>query len=201
MMRKWFGPTRTEIMQCLSQDAEGQFVSGSFWKEPKVHIAHDVWEITVDIYLVSTGKAYIEYTRLRAPFLNPDRFRFKVKRRGALYALGRLFGLEKIDVGFADFDDHFVLKGNDAAGLRKLFADARLRELLSAQPAGELGVYDDEGFFGPKYGADEDKLQFMVTGKISDLTRLRSMVDLMAHALDRLYELGVTPRRATQAKL
>ena len=42
-----------------------------------------VWSVYHDAQSgMSTGKTVVVFTRLRAPYVNPDRFRFTIYRRG-----------------------------------------------------------------------------------------------------------------------
>lgn len=81
-MRKWFGPSREDVWRELTQQIDAQYVEGSFWRGDSVEATHGAWTITLDTYTVSTGKVTMIFTRLRAPFLNPDGFRFSVARAG-----------------------------------------------------------------------------------------------------------------------
>jgi len=56
--------------------------------------------------------------------------------------------MQDVAVGDPQFDERFIIKGNDKAKLRRLFADAKLRELVSTQPDILFCVKDDENRFG-----------------------------------------------------
>jgi len=78
------------------------------WLEP---LAHDEWTITLDTYAVSTGKTVMFFTRLRAPYVNPDRFRFTIYRRGLFSDIAKWLGMQDVVVGHEDFDRDFIIKG------------------------------------------------------------------------------------------
>ena len=77
-LRKLFGPSKAEIWRQLCAATGADYVPGGFWKGDKVQAAHGEWTITLDTYAVSTGKVVVHFTRLRAPYVNPDRFRFTI---------------------------------------------------------------------------------------------------------------------------
>src|SRR6266850_3554327 len=81
-LRKLFGPSREAIWRQLCTETGADYVQGGFWKGDKVQAAHDEWTITLDTYAVSTGKTTMVFTRMRAPYVNPDHFRFTIYRRG-----------------------------------------------------------------------------------------------------------------------
>ncbi len=146
--------------------------------------------MTLDTYTVSTGKSSMTYTRMRAPYVNPEGFRFTVYRKGLFSELGKLLGMQDIEVGDPEFDEAFIVKGTDESRVRELFADAEVRSLLLAQPQVRLEVIDSEGWFGPSFPEGVDELRFQVVGVIKDVDRLKSLFDLFAAVLDRLCRIG-----------
>src|SRR5712672_2003795 len=133
ILRSIFGPSRQEIWRQFCDQTGSNDVDGGFWKGDKVEATHGPWTVTLDTYAVSTGKSTIIYTRMRAPYVNPDGFRFTVYRKGIFTALGKLLGMQDVTVGLSDFDRDFVIKGNDDHKLWRLFASQRVRDLISAQ--------------------------------------------------------------------
>ena len=190
LLRKLFGPTKREVWEQLCKEIDARYINGGIWKGEKVQASHGQWTITLDIYVVSTGKSAVSYTRLRAPFVNPDGFRFTIYRRNWFADIGKKLGMQDVEVGHPDFDRDFIIKGTDEAKLRALFANPRLRELINAQRDLSLTVFDSEGYFGPKFPADTDELNFTVYGVITDVERLKSLFELFAEALDQLCHIG-----------
>ena len=185
-----FGPSRAEIWRQLSEEVGGRYIEGGFWKGDKVEATHGEWIVTLDKHVVSTGKVTIVYTRMRAPFVNPGGFRFTVYRKGLFSDLGKLLGMQDVEIGDPMFDDPFIIQGNDEASVRELFSSARLRTLIAAQPQIHFQVKDDEGWFGPKFPEGVDELSFMVVGIITDVERLKALYELFAETLDQLCRVG-----------
>jgi len=133
MLRDLFGPSRDEIWRQFAAAVGGNMTEGGFLKgSSKVQAAHGQWMVTLDNYAVSTGKSTIIFTRMRAPYVNPDGFQFTIYRRGLFSDIGKWMGMQDVNVGVQQFDEDFVIKGNDEAKLRGIFADARFRDLISA---------------------------------------------------------------------
>jgi hypothetical protein len=190
-LRSLFGPSREEIWRQLSAEVHGRYVEGrGFWKGDRVEATHHAWTVTLDQYVVSTGEVTIPYTRFRAPFVNPSGFRFRIYRRSRLSGLGKMMGVQDIEIGDAAFDEAFIIQGNDAAKVRLLFASRRIRELVAAQPEIEFSVKDDEGWFGPKFPEGVDELHFLAHGILKDVDRLRQVYELFAEVLDELCRMG-----------
>ncbi|MBP89430.1 MAG: DUF3137 domain-containing protein [Planctomycetaceae bacterium] len=147
-MRQLFGPSKEDVWQQLCDETGASLVEGSFWKGGKVQARVGEWAITLDIYTVPHGdKGSTTYTRIRAPYVNKDGFRFTIYRKGLFSGLGKLLGMQDIEVGHPQFDEDFIIKGNDEKKLRALFGNATLRQLLDLQPHVHLTVRDDEGWF------------------------------------------------------
>lgn len=190
VLRGMFGPSQKEIWQQLSAETGAQFVEGGFLKSDKVQATHGQWIVTLDKYVVSSGKATVVYTRMRAPYVNPDAFRFRVYRHGVFSSLGKMLGLRDVEVGYPDFDRDFIIKGNDESRLRRLFGNPKIRELISAQKDIDFSVKDDEGWFGPAFPDGVDELSFMVVGLIKDVERLKHLYELFGETLDELCRMG-----------
>lgn len=190
LRRKLFGPSREEVWRHLAAEIGARYVEGGFWKGDKVQAAHDEWTVTLDTYAVSTGKAVIIFTRMRAPYVNPDGFRFTVYRKGIFSGLGKRLGMQDVEVGDGAFDRDFIVKGTDEGRLRELFANPTIRDLIAKQPEIRFKVKDDEGWFGPAFPDGVDELCFAVPGVIKDVERLKLLYALFAETLDQLCRMG-----------
>jgi hypothetical protein len=200
-MRKWFGPSRKEIWRQLSDQLGAEFVEGGFARPDKVQVTHGEWTLTLDTEVVSTGKATVIYTRMRAPYVNPDGFRFTIYRRGFFSDMAKRLGMQDIEIGEEAFDHDFIVKATDESKVRELLSNAHLRELLERQKDVQLTVRDNEGWFGPKFPEDADELRFAVIGVIKDLPRLASLFELFAVTLDELCRIGSAYEHAPDIRL
>ena len=200
-LRKWFGPSREEMWRQLCSETGADYVKGGAWKGDKVQAKHGEWTLTLDTYAVSTGKTVIVFTRMRAPYVNPDQFRFTISRRGFFSDIAKWFGMQDIEVGYPDFDRDFIIKGTDPGKLRALFDHPRLRELIMAQPQIHLTVKDNEGYFGAEFPADTDELCFHVGGIIKDVSRLKLLFELFAETLDQLCRIGSAYEEGPKVRL
>lgn len=201
MFRRMFGPSRKEVWQQLSREMNARFVEGSFTKAEKVQVTHGEWTVTLDTFAVHTGKVVIVFTRMRAPYVNPDGFRFRVYRRGVFSDIAKAFGMQDFEVGQPGFDENFIIKGTDENRLRQLFANPKIRELIEAQKDIDFSVKDDEGWFGPTFPEGVDELSFTVPGVIQDVERLKRMYELFAETLEELCRMGSAYRRDPEVKV
>lgn len=190
MLRRLFGPSRQEVWRQLSAELGGRYIESGFARRDSVQASHGEWTVTLDKHVVSTGKATQVYTRIRAPYVNPEGFRFDVYRRRVFSDIGKLFGMQDVHVGFEPFDRDFIIKGTSEDRLRHLFSNPKIRELIAAQPQIRFMVKDGGGWFGLGYPADVDELSFVARGIIKDVDRLKQLYELFAETLDELCRMG-----------
>ena len=122
-----FGPSKQELWRQLSERIDGRYVPRTFWNGDKVQASHREWTITLDTYTVHANKTYITYTRLRAPYVNPDGFRFTIYRRSVFSGVATWLGMQDIEIGIPPFDDDFVIKATHESRVRDLLSSERVR--------------------------------------------------------------------------
>ena len=186
----FFGPNKDEVWRQLCQEIGATFVEGGAWKGNKVQAAVGPWTVTLDSYTVSSQHSQVTYTRMRAPYVNPEGFRFTIYRKSIFSGLGKMLGMQDIEIGDAEFDEAFIIKANNEPRVQHLFSDVRLRAFVQAQSKILLQVKDSEGWFGPKFPENVDELHFQVVGVLKDVERLKSLFDLFAAVLERLCKIG-----------
>src|SRR5438874_2079434 len=143
LLRKLFGPSKAEMWNLLAQQIGGTFSQEGFWKQrDRVQLQVGQWTLTLDTFVVSTGKSTITFTRLRAPYVNRDSFRFAITRAGMFNALAHKLGFQDVEIGDEVFDKAFVIKTSDEARVRTFLADPQLCRQMLLQPTLTLTVLD-----------------------------------------------------------
>ena len=148
------------------------------------------WCVTLDANVVPAGAAATVVTRMRAPFVGRGGFRFKLQRRDLLDALARRLRVHSSETGQSDFDREFVVRSDDDAAVRRLFADPHLRRLIQSQPSINFEARGGDGPFGASLPDGVDELVLRAPGFVTDAERLRRLFALFALILDRLCETG-----------
>ena len=184
-----FGPSKDEIWAQIAADISGEFIEGGFWGKDVLIYKHGEWQILLDTYVVSTGQSSYTLTRMRAPFVNKDGLYFKISRQGFFSSIGKLFGMQDIEIGDPFFDQQFVIKGNNPEKIKLLFADGNIKELCQSQPRIHLSIKDDEGRFGTDFPEGVDELYFECTGVIKETALLKSLFALFCLILARLVRI------------
>jgi hypothetical protein len=187
--RDFFGPSKKEIWQKLCPEIDGTFVDGGFWKSDQVIAKVDEWVITLDTYTISTGRTASVYTRMRAPYINKDGFRFKLYRKSMFSGLEKLFGMQDLKVRTSFLDDKYIIQGNNRQKVQELFSNPRVCALIKVQPDNylEIEIKNGPGLFGrrfPKEGISE--LHLLVGGVIKDMERLKSLFELFSEIMRQL---------------
>ncbi len=190
ILREIFGPSKKEIWKSLSEQIGSQFIEGGFFSADKVVARVKDWTVTLDTHTVSTGKSNTTYTRMRSPYVNKDGFSFKIYRKSIFSGLGKALGGQDVEVGFPEFDEDFIIKGNDEYKLCTLFANSKIRQLIELQPDICLEIKDDEGWFAKSFPEGVDELYFCVVGVIKDIDLLKALFDLYAEVLNQLCLMG-----------
>lgn len=167
-----------------------ELVEGGLLRGARVRARLGPWHVILDTFTVYDRYSSTTYTRMRAPYVSPDGFRFTICRKGFWSALGKMLGMQDIEVGDPDFDDAFIVKGSNECKVVELFADSNLRSLIMVQPDIRLTVKDDEGWFGTRFPQGVDELYFQATGVIEDIERLERLFALFAATLERLCQIG-----------
>ena len=188
-LKALFGPSQKEIWQQLSTEVHGKFHEGGLLTGSAVQARTRDWIITLDTYTSGDGKTNQTFTRLRAPYFNPEGFRFEVYRASIFTGLGKALGMQDIEVGHPRFDEDFVIKSNAPRRVGRLFDNEKIRHLIDAQPRIHLSVKAHEGWLS-KFPAGVDELHFQAAGTIKDLAQLRTLFDLFAEVLRQVCHEG-----------
>src|SRR5215212_3554627 len=100
---KWFGPSQADVWRRLAEEVGGEFTEARWMKRPRVDVEVAPWQVTLDTYAVSTGKSVHVFTRIRAPYVNADNFRFTIFRKHFFSGVAGLFGFQDVEVGHKEF--------------------------------------------------------------------------------------------------
>ena len=190
ILREMFGPSRNEVWSQLGDELGADFSENGFLKKGKVVLSHGEWEITLDTYTIHTQNSHVTYTRMRAPYVNKDGFRFNVYRKSIFSWLGKLFNMQDVEIGDSQFDEEFIIQGKPEEMVVKLFSKPHIRSLIEKQKSIHFMVKDDEGWFRRKFPDGVDELYFQVQGVIKDKERLKDLFELFSEVLDELCNMG-----------
>lgn len=144
--------------------------------------------VAVDIYRQGSGKNSQTFTRYVVAYPSPG-FDFRLSRQTGLSRIGKLFGAQDVAVGDRSFDESFVVKTDDARGLRAWLGPSRLSMLVRNAAAYPSLVVTDTAVRIQTSGLETSRERLIST--------LRRVVDT-AHALSdrRAPKSSIVERRA-----
>jgi hypothetical protein len=200
--QKLFGVSKKDAWDALAHEIGAHVEAGGWWRADKVMLnVAGIWQITLDTYTVSTGKTHQTYTRLRAPYVNRDGFRFRIWRKSIFSNLGKMLGMQDLEIGDSLFDEDFIVQSNDPARVKLMLQNEQIRSYIAAQPRIRFTVQDDEGWFGAQFPEGVDELRFSALGVIKDLDRLRQLFELFIKTLQELHRIGLADDSPPGVKL
>lgn len=168
----------------------GVYLNREGWRQDKLLVEHGPWLITLDFHTHGGYRSHAEYTRFRAAFENPEGFRFKVVPQGLLEAVGKLLGLQDVEMGDPIFDKIFIVKSNDEARAREVLDDAVLRQFLGEEPEAFVGLVEAGSARKAEYPEGVDEVIMEIPGKVVDGERLKRLYMTFARTLSGLCEAG-----------
>lgn len=185
---KLFGPPLKEVWQQLAVEVNAEFIKGSLGKSARVEKSYNNWTILLDTYTVNTGKSSVTYTRMRVPYKRENDIQFKLSRKNIFSGIGRMFGMPLIETYDYDFDDEFVLKGNDENVIKEVFQNQNIKDMIKFQKRLILKV----GPYKEKKSITDSELYFQMTGVLKDIDKLKNLFNLFSAMLDELVKNGVS---------
>ena len=95
-------------------------------------------ELEIDIDLGGGFEGGYEITTLRAVVPGQPALHFALHEQDWIHEIGKLLGLEDVELGYADLDQAFIITTNNPSALRQLLAEPDVHATLLRHPAGRL---------------------------------------------------------------
>jgi hypothetical protein len=192
-----FGASKKEIWTELAEEIQANYIEGALLKGSRIEYKHRHWTIYLDTYTVSTGQSSVTYTRMRVPFIYLKDMYFKIYKKSIFSSIGKSLGMQDIAIGNNTFDQKYILKGNDEAGIKSLFLDSTIRLLIETQSRFKLEIKDRK-----KSGiTNERELIFITSSVIKDKERLKNLFELFKKIMDELERKVICATHAPENKL
>jgi len=190
-----------EVWQQFANEIGGEYIDSGFWKSKKVVAKLENWIIVLDTFTTSSGKHSTTYTRIRAPFKTLDGLKFNINRKGVFNSIGKAIGIQDIETGHINFDEEFVIKGNDEDKIRGIFSIKEIRDAIRNQDRISLKIKDDEGLFSTNLSEGNYELYFQSTGVIKDIDRLKNLFMIFYLILNALHLVDSASKDEVDIKL
>ncbi|MFD2787486.1 hypothetical protein [Hymenobacter rubripertinctus] len=139
-----------EITRMFSADSESALweqVAADITRQPNLYDYraelcqqhYCVW-LEIDIDLGGGFEGGYEITTLRAEVPGRPALHFALHEQDWIHEIGKLLGLEDVQLGYAELDKTFIITTNDPNALRQLLAEPDVHAILLRHPAGRLAL-------------------------------------------------------------
>lgn len=190
----FFGKTNQAIWEQFALEKNGNFTEGRYDNQDRVEISHGAYHIIFDSYIyfqtVGGHTRETEFTRVRLGFQSKDALLLKLTNQGIAARVGKLFGMQDIEVGNPPFAKRFLIKGNDVFKIQMIFSDDRIQELLLAQKDIQLEITATEGIFHEPVTEGNAMLYYLSDTPLKTIGQLYDLYDLFTTLADKLTKLG-----------
>ena len=164
------GSNEDEIWQQINRQISGD----DDLLEYTVLVKQGDQEITLDIDIDLGGgfESGYETTTFSAPLHTAPSFKFAVHPQHFTDEVGKFFGMQDVEIGYAPFDKKFIIKTDDKKKLREAFSDEASRNTLLTLDDFSLGVHTHH------YAESDEKgpfLELLIEKGITDPQVLRSL--------------------------
>jgi len=164
---------RDEAWRQLATELGANFVKGGFRRSSLVQLPFKQWTVNLDTYSVSSGDSSTTYTRVSAHLPDMQGFWFALSKKGLVSKLDKALGTKEYPTGDAEFDKAFVIRGNDEAKIRALFAHQSIRQLFVTERSLTAAI-------------KKNVLSIELTGSIKDPNRLKALFEMCKETLSLL---------------
>lgn len=137
--------------------------------------------LALDIDLGGGFEGGYELTTLTAAVPGQPALRFALHEQDWVHEIGKLLGLEDVQMGFADLDKSFIISTNDANALRQLLAEPAVHQTLLRHPAARFTLAPDSD--APNAAV---LLTFNLERAVVEPEQLRELYQLLLRTLQQL---------------
>jgi len=171
-----------------ADEHKGTFDDGQKLFVMRVPVEGKPWSITFHMHQKGVGGAVTDSSSAFLPYKTKGSLSFDLFNRSLAADASKVFGAQDIEIGEDEFDREYIIKGSDEKLVKRIFASARVQELIKLQPHLKLFIQDE-----PKELAEHGSvppgihvLAFRDKSAINSYERLSLVNDLMLAVLDEM---------------
>ncbi len=187
ILKKIFGPSKRDIWKKIANHYRGQFVKGKYPYEDYVNVRIGNWDLIMDTMVEKKDNDETEFTRVIGPFSNDKFVDYSIERKGAFEFISKHFRKDVIELQDEEFNENFLLKGNDEYLVNWIFDSPPVKRSLYAIKRFHFSVENYTGVFGYDSFLTHE-LVFLQKGNLKDFEQLQNIFDAMALILDKTKE-------------
>lgn len=196
-----FGESLKEAFERIASEIGGRFIEGSLFKSPRIEVPWRLGHIYIDTYTQSTGQSAVTYTRVRCAYKTDHPFDMKVYKKGAFSNMGKALGMQDIEIGQSEFDESFIIKGDDERLIRAVLNQYNLQNALMALPKTTLVIKHKDPLCGKAAHGDEQLIVFYQAGALKETDVYQKMLYALEQLLEGLSDNACLIEEPTQTVL
>jgi len=174
-----------EVWNKFCHEVNGDLELGKHTLYGRISYSQGPWELVLDTHFRAIPEP-TEYTRVRAPFQNYDGFTCEIYNSSFSSEIGKLFGMQDVEIGYDYFDDEFIIKANDEARVWLLLKIYEVRRLIKRHSNIHLRVNSSKRFLSSVHPEGNDEIYLEIKEIITDANELRAINQLMLLLLNNL---------------
>lgn len=168
---------------------------GSIHKAGLMHPEHMIFEhnnhtIKVESYTYMAGNIPITHFRASALYYEIKPLELRITREGLLSSFSKMFGAQDIEINHPDFDDKYIIKGNDEILIKQLLDD-KLRASIIEADRPILYVSSGGALSGMKVPQGMKAMIVDYDGMPKDTDIMAKYIDVIKFAVDSMIASGV----------
>ena len=141
----------------LAADLGLEYSRPSSWQAGTITGPYQDFQVQIYVFTRGGGKNKTTLTAVKT-FVNPQlTLGLKIYREHALSGIGKVLGFQDIQTGDKAFDDRFLIKGKDEAGVLRLLTPSLRQEILRFDRFAARATVDDHGAYWEKVGVISDR--------------------------------------------
>lgn len=183
-----FGPSQKDVWSNAAASIGAVYVDKTFKTQPRIEKMYKNRKIIMETYIVSTGKSAVTLTRARMCFIRENDIIFKVTPKNIFSGFAGIFKMPAVETYDYDFNDRFVVRGDDEPVIREIFENRKIRDLIK-----EIGKNRLELKRHKKN--DESEIYYQFNGVLKDEKKIENVFSLFEAMLDELVKAGVASEK------
>ena len=182
-----------QFWQENAQDFGITYMSGSYSETSQAYFTYKDQIIKL---LLSASSRYghnpiIFHAEMQTVFINKTGMSLCLYRENLFTDVQKLFGMQDIKIGDAQFDSQFVIKSNQPEKIREFLANDQLKQLIDFQEHTRIEIMGTEASFNGPHPNGADELYLACDLQIVYKRDLEYLFQLFTTTLDRLTEIGI----------
>lgn len=146
------------------------------------------------------GKSKEKGTSASIHFSPRANFIFAIRTEKGVDQVGKIMGLQDIQLGDQEFDEKYLVQGNDVGKVVRFFADTHLRDLLLEHKASELKLVQDAQYFPAEHRVPAGR-HAVLLGHDTVLDRFEQLDAVFQILTAVVHRLGAIPAQHHEAEV